>query len=382
MEVKPIDLEAIRLFQRKYKKKPECLVRAPGRVNLIGEHTDYSEGYVLPVAIDRVVCIAMEKTDSTTVRLYSKEMKDQIHFDVQKVEKATGWAEYIKGVAWALQEQGHGLKGWDGVLLSDIPRGAGLSSSAAVEMASVCAFGFSSDIQLRKDQMALIGRKAENDWVGVKSGVMDQMISSSGVAGHALLIDCRSHETQTVPIPEDIAIVVMDTATRHDLVKSAYNDRRRECEEAARFFGVSYLRDVTIEEFNTRQAQLNPILAKRARHVITENDRVLQFVQALKDQDETALGKLLTASHSSLRDDFEVSSAELNEIVACALEQAGCLGARMIGAGFGGCAIALVEKSAAIFFEKNIKKCYSNRTGLEATIFICKASQGASIIKL
>lgn len=382
MKAELIINEAVQLFQSKFGKQPECLVRAPGRVNLIGEHTDYNEGYVLPIAIDKAVYIAIGKTDGTTVRLYSNDMKEQIQFDLQKLEKAKGWGEYFKGVAWALQEQGFLPKGWHGVLVSDIPQGAGLSSSAAVEMATVCAFSFSSGLELTKQQMALIGRKAENDWVGVKSGIMDQMISSGGVEGHALLIDCRTHQTQTVPLSGDVAIVVMDSATRHALVASAYNDRRRECEEAARFFGVSSLRDVSIEEFHARQAQLDPVLAKRARHVITENDRVLQFVKALQDQDEISLGRLLSESHASLRDDYEVSSQELNEIVACALEQPGCLGARMTGAGFGGCAIALVKHSEVNTFEKKLKDCYLQHTGLAATIFVCKASQGAGIIRI
>jgi galactokinase len=351
-------------------------------VNLIGEHTDYNDGFVLPIAIDKAVYIALGRSDDQVVTLYSKDLDNQIQFDLQNLKKAKGWGEYIKGVVWALQEQGHRLKGWNGVLTSDIPQGAGLSSSAAVEMAVVSAFDFSSNLNLSKQQMAMAGRRAENDWVGVKSGIMDQMTSSSGVEGHALLIDCRTLETQTVPLPEGISIVVMDTTTRHKLVDSAYNDRRQECNLAAKLLNVPALRDATIEKLQSKRPELDEVIAKRAMHVISENQRVLDAVEALRRGDAIVLGRLINESHVSLRDQFEVSSDALNKIVECAIKQPGCLGARMMGAGFGGCAIAIVRDEYVDGFRTGASQCYFNKTGLQPVMHSCRAVQGASFIKL
>ena len=378
----PTAQEAIRLYRSRFGKKSDGLVRAPGRVNLIGEHTDYNDGFVLPIAIDKAVFIALGKSDGHVVTLYSKDLDNQIQFDLQDLKKAKGWGEYIRGVAWALQEQGYNLKGWNGVLASDIPQGAGLSSSAAVEMAVVSAFDFSSNLNLSKQQMAMAGRRAENDWVGVKSGIMDQMASSSGVEGHALLIDCRTLEIQTVPLPDGISIVVMDTTTRHKLVDSAYNDRRKECNLAAKLLNVPALRDATIEMFLAKKPELDEVIAKRAAHIISENQRVLDAFETLRRGDAIVLGKLINESHVSLRDQFEVSSDELNQIVECAINQPGCLGARMMGAGFGGCAVAIVRDEYVDGFRTGASQCYFNKTGLQPVMHSCRAVQGVSFIKL
>jgi galactokinase len=229
--------------------------------------------------------------------------------------------------------------------------------------------------------MAKLSQRAENQWVGVNCGIMDQMISAAGKADHALLIDCRSLASESVPLPANTVVVVLDTATRRGLVDSAYNERRTQCETAARFFGVKALRDVTVEQFDSRSDQLDEVTRRRARHVITENARTLRAADAMKRGDAETLGKLMIASHVSLRDDFEVSSNELNVMVECALQEDGCFGARMTGAGFGGCAVALVRAAIADNFASNVSRAYENATGLSPNIYVCRATNGAEIVK-
>jgi galactokinase len=289
------------------------------------------------------------------------------------------WAEYLQGVAWALQEAGYSLQGWEGVFAGDIPIGAGLSSSAALEMAAARAFATVSDISWDPAAMAQAGQRAENDWVGLNCGIMDQMISAGGQEGHALLIDCRSLETEAVPLPPDTAVVVLDTSTRRGLVDSAYNERREQCEAAARFFGVPALRDVSLEQFQARADDMPDLVRRRARHVVTEDVRTLQAVEAMRRGDRDTLGRLLIAGHTSLRDDFEVSNDQLNAVVACALEEEGCFGARMTGGGFGGCAIALVEAREAERFTRSVAACYEAVTDYQASIYICSAANGAEV---
>lgn len=293
---------------------------------------------------------------------------------------ASGWAEYVKGIACALIQNGHTLNGWEGVAAGDVPIGAGLSSSAALELAAARAFAAVSDLAWDAARMARLSQQAENERVGVKCGIMDQMISAAGQSDHALLIDCRSLETQAVPLPPDTVIVTLDTATRRGLVDSAYNERRQQCEAAARFFGVAALRDMSIEQFEARADQLDDLTRRRARHVISENQRTLQAAAAMRRGDAVELGRLMDASHVSLRDDFEVSSPALNSIVDCARRQTDCYGARMTGAGFGGCAIALVRIDTVENFTEVVSASYTAETGLTPRIYICQASQGAEII--
>lgn len=356
------------------------IIRAPGRINLIGEHTDYNDGFVLPVAIDKEVQIVLRKTSNQKVDLYSSEFSDQIEFNLDNFGKKSGWGEYIKGTAWALQNEGYQLRGWQGILSSDIPQGAGLSSSAAVEEAAIQAFSYSSNLKLEKIEMARLGQRAEYDWVGVKCGIMDQMTSANGKKDHALLIDCRSLEIKDIKLPSDISFVVLDTMTRHKLVESDYNQKRAECVQAAELLGISSLRDISVDEFHEKKSKLPPIISKRAEHVIQENRRVLNAVNALETGDSKKLGKLISSSHVSLRDLFEVSSPELNQIVECAMQQHGCLGARMMGAGFGGSAIAIVESDQAADFVKSVRNCYKVKTGIDAEIHPCKAVDGVEIL--
>lgn len=371
-------------FRAYFNAKPDCIARAPGRVNLIGEHTDYNDGFVLPMAIDRAVWIAFRPRSDSTVRLFSSDFETDSAFDLHSLAPGKGWAEYAKGVAYELMRAGYPLRGFDAVLAGDVPRGAGLSSSAALELAVARVFASVSNIAWDAAQMAKLAQKAENEWVGVNCGIMDQMASAASREGHALFLDCRSLETQPIPLPEGVAVVILDTATRRGLVNSAYNERRRQCEQAARWFGVEALRDVGVDDLQrwTRESGLSESAFRRARHVVTENARVLEAVEAMKRGDAARLGELFNASHLSLRDDFEVTNEALNIIVECAQEQEGCYGARMTGAGFGGCAVALTAEEKAAGFVRAAGAAYKRRSGKEAAIYVCAASEGASLIPL
>ena len=377
----------LREFERRRGAKATLLARAPGRVNLIGDHTDYNDGFVLPMAIDRAVWIALIPRDDGRVSAHSLDFENDITFDASDVRHGErGWGEYVRGVAWALGEEaqhdGRRLRGWDGVVAGDVPLGAGLSSSAALELAAARAFAAVSDLPWKPPEMARLAQRAENEWVGVNCGIMDQLISAAGVAGHALLIDCRSLETRAVPLPSDVAVVVLDTATRRGLVDSEYNERRARCEGAAAQFGVAALRDVDEQTFAARAATLDEVTRRRARHVVTENARVLAAAKALGGGDASRVGELMTESHRSLRDDFEVSRAELDAMVEIALAQAGCYGARMTGAGFGGCAVALVARGAADRFTGAVAVRYEREVGLKPAVYVCEAEGGASITEV
>lgn len=368
-------------FNRIFGSQPTHVVRAPGRVNIIGEHTDYNDGFVLPMAINRAAWIALRPRTDRQVAIYSTHFEQTITFSLDDFQtEKNGWVEYLRGVAWALTEAGYALTGWDGVLASDVPVGAGLSSSAAVELATARAFAVTSGFVWEPAAMAKLGQIAENKWVGANTGIMDQMISAAGKADHALLIDCRSLETELVHIPNGTVIVVLDTSTRRGLVDSAYNERRASCEAATRFFAAPALRDVTLEQFEDQASQLDPIVRRRARHVITENARTLQAADAMRRGDAAALGKLMDASHVSMRDDFEISSDALNAIVDAARREPGCYGARMTGGGFAGCAVALVDAAEAERFALAVAGTYQNATGLEPAIYVCNATNGAEII--
>ncbi|MCE7860058.1 MAG: galactokinase [Chloroflexi bacterium CFX2] len=373
----------VRKFQSDFNAKPGFIVRAPGRVNLIGEHTDYNEGFVLPMAIDRGVWIALKPRQDSTVRIASLELETESAFELTSLTPGSGWIEYPKGIANKLMNAGYILKGFDAVMTGDVPRGAGLSSSAAVELAVARAFACSSGFEWDAVAMAKLAQKAENEWVGVNSGIMDQMASAVCREGHALFLDCRSLEFQHAPLPRRGSVVILDTSTRRGLVGSAYNERRSQCEEAARWFGVKALRDVGMKELGKWgvESGLSEIAFRRARHIVTENARVLEAIEAMKNGNLKRLGELFNASHVSLRDDFEVTNDALNIIVACAREQEGCYGARMTGAGFGGCAVALVAEEKAEAFTKTLSAAYRQRSGLEAAVYVCKASEGAGVVQ-
>jgi galactokinase len=376
----PLKEKVVTAFEHRFGALPALVAQAPGRVNLIGEHTDYSDGFVLPMAIDRAVWIALRPRLDRRVVGYALDLGDRVTFSLDRLEKrSAGWGEYVKGVAWALHEAGYPLVGWEGVIAGDVPIGAGLSSSAALEMATICAFSAVSDFSCEATAMARIGQRAENEWVGVSSGIMDQLVSAAGLAAHSLLIDCRSLEIDPVPLPDQIAVIVLDTTTRRGLVDSVYNERRAQCEAAARRLEVPALRDVTLERFRAEAERMDGVVRRRARHVISENARTLNAADAMRRGDVHAMGRLMNESHASLRDDFEVSSQELNAIVACARQQDGCYGARLTGAGLGGCAIALVRADAVKTFIDLVARCYKEVTGLTPDLYVCSASSGASV---
>jgi galactokinase len=370
---------AQQLFAESFDAQPTHLVRAPGRVNVIGEHTDYNDGFVLPAAIDREVWIALLPTDDDTVEAVSDAFDEPAAFQLGDWDnKAQGWAAYLQGVAWALMQTGSAVAGWRGAVVSDIPVGAGLSSSAALELATARAFAAIAGADWDPVAAAKVCQRAENGWVGVNSGIMDQLSSAAGVAGAALLLDCRSMDYEAVPLPEGAALVVLDTSTRRELGSSGYNDRRQQCDEAAQLLGVAALRDASQPLLDQHAQELGDLLLRRARHVVTENERTLAAADAMRSGDGDRLGHLMAASHRSLRDDFEVSGHELNAIVDVASVTNGCYGARMTGGGFAGCAVALVDRAFVDFFLEDVTAAYRNQTGLDAELHVCVPVAGAS----
>lgn len=370
-------------FMEHYSVSPEFIVRAPGRVNLIGEHTDYNDGFVLPMAIDRAVWIALRPRDDGRVFVRSLEQPEPTDFSLDGIQhKDKGWSEYVKGMAVMLQNAGYDLNGWEGVLSSDVPVGSGLSSSAALEMGVGCAFSAVSRFSFNGVKMARLGQKAENEWVGANTGIMDQMISANGRAGYALLIDCRDLSIQSYPLPDDTIIMIMDTMTRHSHIDSGYNERRASCEKAADYFGVSHLRDVGLEQLHSAESELDEISYHRAHHVITENHRVMNAVQAMRAGDAATLGALMNASHTSLRDDFEVTNDALDIMAGLAQTQPACYGARMTGGGFGGCVVGLVQENKVEEITTAVARKYEAKTGLKPDIYITSAANGTAVIQL
>jgi len=381
----PLDRQTIAAqFTARFGQPPALVVRAPGRVNLIGEHTDYNDGFVMPLAIDRAVWIALRPRSDRKVVLTSLDYNESAEFLLDGLtvsgQKQGAWIEYLKGVAWAMTDAGHRLTGWEGVMAGDVPLGAGLSSSAAVEMAAARVFAAVSQIDWNAPAMALLGQRAENKWVGVNCGIMDQLISATGQAGHAVLIDCRSLALTPVPFPPGLAVVVLDTATRRGLVDSAYNERRSQCEAASRIFQVKALRDVSFTRFQQEADKLDPLTRRRVRHVISENERTVKAAEAMQAGDVELLGKLMDESHVSLRDDYEVSNDALNAMVESARGHRACRGARMTGAGFGGCAVAIVNAAEADDFVAHTTATYQKRTGLKPAVYVCQATAGAAVI--
>jgi galactokinase len=281
-----------------------------------------------------------------------------------------------------LTEAGHDLAGWEGAVAGDVPIGAGLSSSAALEVAAARAFAAVAGLEWVPLEMARVTQRAENDWVGVPCGIMDQLVSIAGVAGHALLIDCRTMDIWPVPLPAGTMVVVLDTGTRRGVAASAYEERRRQCQQAARFLGAASLRDVTLRDLARASAGLSENVLRRARHVVTENERTQQAAQALRRGDAIEVGLLMDASHASLKDDFEVSSPELDAIVAVSQGHAACLGARLTGAGFGGCAVALVQEGGLASFLLHVREGYRSITGREARIYPAQPAAGAEVTRM
>ena len=375
--------KSARLFQTQFGTEPTCCFRAPGRVNLIGEHTDYNDGFVLPCAIDyETVVVAGPRTDSLIVVVaadYDGQLSTiDLTADIAPDHEAS-WSNYVRGMAWVFRQQGYRLAGANLVISGDVPQGAGLSSSASLEVVIGTVLAHLSGLKLEGEAIALAGQQAENDFVGMRCGIMDQFISALGQENHALLIDCRSLDYRAVPIPAETAIVIANSNVRRGLVDSEYNTRRRECEAAAAHFGVPALRDVPPDLFALHEDELDEIVARRARHVITENARTEAAAEALSSGDLKQMGQLMAESHRSMRDDFEITVPPIDalvEIIGEILGEAG--GVRMTGGGFGGCVVALAPQEMVPDVEAAIVENYPAATGLEATIYICQASPGVS----
>lgn len=374
----------IALFKRRYGRAPQHLVRSPGRVNLIGEHTDYNDGWVLPMAIDRAIWIAFTPRHDDRVEVYAADYKEAATFSLGSLE-ADGptWAAYIKGVAYELQSAGAELCGWQGIIAGEIPIAAGLSSSAAMELAAARVFAYCSELSWDPLEMARLCQRAENHWVGVQCGIMDQLTSAAAVAASALLLDCRTLEMIPVALPSDVTVIVMDSGVRRELAVSAYNERRRECAQAAQQLlpgEQPSLRDLTAEILAQRGDQLDECLLGRAKHVYSENRRTLAAVEAMYAGNAHEFGELLNASHASLRDDFEVSCPELDNLTEGARGHPSCFGARLTGAGFGGCALALIGADATADFIRHMTSEYQARTGRVLKAWPCQAAPGTELI--
>jgi galactokinase len=356
--------------------------RAPGRVNLIGEHTDYNDGFVMPVAIDRHTRVIVEPRADRRLVVHSSAFDETVDIDLD----ATGggptghWSDYVRGVAAVLEGAGHRLVGATLDITSDVPIGAGLSSSAALEAATARALLDTAGIDLDRTALALACQRAEHEYAGMRCGIMDQFVVCHGRPDHALLLDTRTLEMEWLPLPEGMAIVVCNTMTTHALAGSAYNERRADCEAgvramAARSPQVRALRDVTPAILEAHRDDLSPRVYRRCRHVVTENARVESAAHALRMGDLDAFGSLMGASHRSLRDDYDVSCPELDAMVECAAGP-GVFGARMTGGGFGGCTVNLVATAAVDDFRARITDRYRERTGANADVYVCSASQG------
>ena len=369
-------------FTDYYGRSPSLIVRAPGRVNLIGEHTDYNDGFVLPIAIGRSVLLAAAPRRDRRVHICAIDLNREAKFDLDDIRRhpTERWSNYQRGVAHLLQEAGHRLMGMDAVLTSSVPVGAGLSSSAAVEVAAAWAFTSLSGIEPNRVQMARLCQQAEHEFAGVPCGIMDQFIVALGRQHHALLLDCRSLAVQHVLLPASVRVVVADTGVRRELAGSAYAERRTQCEEATRRLGVPALRDVTVEMLAARAGTLPTEVHARARHIVSENERVLDAVATLRRGDVAAFGHLMNESHRSLRDDYEVSGPELDAMVAAAQSLRGCYGSRLTGAGFGGCTVSLVAEESVETFRRDLTARYKVVTGREATVNVCTATDGAGLI--
>ncbi|MGL5161930.1 MAG: galactokinase [Plesiomonas shigelloides] len=365
---------------------PTHIVQAPGRVNLIGEHTDYNDGFVLPCAINYQTVVAAAKRDDNIVRVISVDYGNaQDEFDLTQeiaFQHDKMWANYIRGVVKCLLARGFQFTGADIAVSGNVPQGAGLSSSAALEVVIGQTFKVLFNLEISQAEIALNGQQAENEFVGCNCGIMDQMISAEGSQQHAMLLDCRSLDTTSVSMPEELAVVIINSNKKRGLVDSEYNTRREQCEAVAAIFGVKALRDVTLEQFNQKSHELDPLLRKRARHVITENYRTLDAAQALSQHDMQRMGRLMAESHASMRDDFEITVSEIDTLVAMVKEVIGERGGvRMTGGGFGGCVVALVPHDLVASVQAVVDANYEAQTGLKAAIYVCQAMDGAGLVE-
>jgi galactokinase len=375
-------------FTSRFGRMPK-VSRAPGRVNLIGEHTDYNDGFVMPAALEFATLVAAAPRQDRRISVYSMIMDERRGFDLDSPEAGGRhqWSDYVFGVAVMLERSGRRLKGADCVVFTDVPLGSGLSSSAALEVSVAHALVTASGLPFDPIEIAKICQRAENDYVGMRCGVMDQYVSACGVAGSALLIDCRTLESRTVPIAPNLRLVIVNSNVRHQHAGGEYNARRAACEEGVRllrpYLGpIAALRDVTPAELERHRRVLPELVYRRCRHVVTENARVLEAEQALRAGDFVACGQAMTASHASMRDDFEITCPEVDFLAGLAEAEPGVYGSRMTGGGFGGCTVSLVEADAVERVSRHILERYPAGAGRDADAFICSPSDGAGLVSL
>jgi galactokinase len=367
---------------------PVVTRRAPGRVNLIGEHTDYNDGFVLPIALEFAIEMAGRRRDAPEVRVHSADYRETVAFPVDRIverDPVHPWSNYVRGVLWALARAGVPLAGMDLAFGGDVPQGAGLSSSAALEVVTAITARALLGFDLPGPELARLCQSAENDFVGMKCGIMDQFVSLMGRAGHALFLDCRSLEHQLIPLElGDHVVAIVDSGVKHALVGSEYNVRREECAAGVaalrrRFPRVTALRDATLEQLEACAADVTPTVRRRCRHVITECARALESVEALRRHDLARFGRLMNASHDSLRDDYEVSCEEVDLLVALARKVPGVAGARITGGGFGGCTVNLLSRAAADVLKAEVLPEYEARVGKKPRLFLTRAADGAGV---
>ncbi|HEM6844707.1 galactokinase [Providencia rettgeri] len=373
-------------FEKTFGYQPEIYVQAPGRVNLIGEHTDYNDGFVLPCAIDYQTMTAAAKRDDRIIRVVAADYHNEcdefnLDGDITFLPEKM-WANYIRGVVKFLLQRGFSFNGCDIAVSGNVPQGAGLSSSASLEVVIGQTLKALYQLDISQQDIALNGQQAENQFVGCNCGIMDQLISACGDAGHALLIDCRSLALFPISIPDDLVVMIINSNKQRGLVGSEYNTRRQQCEEAANLFGVKALRDVTFDDFLQQQHQLSPIVAKRAKHVISENERTLAAAKALTQNDLLQLSELMAQSHISMRDDFEITVKEIDTLVDIVKSVLGVQGGvRMTGGGFGGCVVAVMQQQCVQPVIDAVEAQYQKATGLQADIYVCQPSSGASVVR-
>jgi len=370
------------IFNDTFGYAPTHTIQAPGRVNLIGEHTDYNDGFVLPCAIDYQTVIACAKRDDRQVRVVAVDydnQQDSFSLDAPILSvKEPMWANYVRGVVKHLQQRDASFGGVDMVIAGDVPQGAGLSSSASLEVAVGTVFQQLYHLKLDAAAIAVNGQEAENQFVGCNCGIMDQLISALGKKDHAMLLDCRTLGTRPVSMPKDVAVVIINSNFRRNLVGSEYNTRREQCETGARFFAQPALRDVDIDQFKAVEHELDPQVAKRVRHVLTENARTLEAADALSKGDLKRMGELMAESHASMRDDFEITVPPIDALVEIVKAEIGDRGGvRMTGGGFGGCVVALMPFDLVDRVKAAVAEQYEAKTGIKETFYVCTASEGA-----
>jgi galactokinase len=379
---------AAKLFARCFGHPPRWLVAAPGRVNLIGEHTDYNDGFVLPMAIRRYILIAADANTRGQVTLHSVTTGETATFSVRpKVERGEpGWSNYVRGVIAGFQKLGKKATGFDAVIESTLPFGGGLASSAALEVATATLLEAMVGPKLEPLQKASLCQQAEHDFAGVPCGIMDQFTSILAQEDHALLLDCRSRRATPVAMTDPaVTVLIINTNIRHKLAESEYAKRRSRCETAARVLHVAALRDATLEGLEAARRQMEPVVFRRARHVITENQRTLQAAKAIQASDWDAIGRLMYDSHKSLREDYEVSCPELDTVVEIAQAigaAGGIIGCRMTGGGFGGCTVSLVKTDAVQHTTRVLDAAYEKKTGQQVNIFSSRPAAGARLLQL